>query len=261
MAPDLLDLDARGLLEREPPTPVPKATSASDRAPSSSAFQSTASVQRRTTSALVVPPGSSIVAAWMTQRAGRSPPVVATAPPSSIGAAPPALLLQRRAGRPRDRPRHPPAVQQPGVRGVGDRLDPSVVTSASRTSISAMARSYPARGVRRCGGAAVSPIRGSAMRAGWPTWGEAARRPSRSGDLGRFVLALQPLAPALDGGDELREVDLERVEDLVGVVLGAEADLALAAAGVLDDLLGGALGLLRDLLLGDQAAPGARAPP
>ena len=51
------------------------------------------------------------------------------------------------------------------------------------------------------------------------------------------------------------EVHLERVEDVVGVVLGAETDLALAGAGVLDDLLGLALGLLDDLLLGDQAAP------
>src|SRR3954464_14818826 len=68
-------------------------------------------------------------------------------------------------------------------------------------------------------------------------------------DFGRLVLALQALAPALDGGDELREVDLERVEDLVGVVLGAEPDLALASARVLDDVLGGALGLLGDLLL------------
>src|SRR3954471_20002865 len=71
-------------------------------------------------------------------------------------------------------------------------------------------------------------------------------------DFGRLVLALQALAPALDGRDELREIDLERVEDLVGVVLGAEPDLALAGAGVLDDVLGRALGLLGDLLLGDQ---------
>src|SRR3954451_16287445 len=71
-------------------------------------------------------------------------------------------------------------------------------------------------------------------------------------DFGRLVLALQALAPALDGRDELREVDLERVEDLVGVVLGAEPDLALAAAGVLDDVLGRALGMLGDLLLGDE---------
>src|SRR3954462_1991311 len=70
-------------------------------------------------------------------------------------------------------------------------------------------------------------------------------------DFGRLVLALQALAPALDGADELREVDLERVEDLVGVVLGAEADLALAGASVLDDVLGGALGLLGDLFLAD----------
>src|SRR3954449_12605744 len=68
-------------------------------------------------------------------------------------------------------------------------------------------------------------------------------------DFGRLVLALQALAPALDGRDELREVDLERVEDLVGVVLGAEPDLPLAGAGILDDVLGRALGLLDNLLL------------
>src|SRR3954470_4960340 len=67
-----------------------------------------------------------------------------------------------------------------------------------------------------------------------------------------LVLALQALAAALDGRDELREVDLERVEDLVRVVLRAEADLALASACVLDDVLGGALGLLGDLLIGHE---------
>src|SRR4051794_36553445 len=66
---------------------------------------------------------------------------------------------------------------------------------------------------------------------------------------GGFVFALEALAPTLDRGDELREVDLEGVEDLVGVVLGAEADLPLAGPGVLDDVLGRALGLARDLLL------------
>src|SRR5437868_1101124 len=71
------------------------------------------------------------------------------------------------------------------------------------------------------------------------------------GHFGRLVLAREPVAPALHGRDELRQVDLECVEDLVGVVLGAEADLALASAGVLDDVLGGSLGLLGDLLLGD----------
>src|SRR3954449_987750 len=69
---------------------------------------------------------------------------------------------------------------------------------------------------------------------------------------GWLVLALEALAAALHGGDELREVDLEGSEDLVGVVLRAEPDLALASAGVLDDVLGGAFGLTSDLLLGDQ---------
>src|SRR3954463_5346627 len=71
-------------------------------------------------------------------------------------------------------------------------------------------------------------------------------------DFGGLVATLQALAPALDRGDELREVDLERVEDLVRVVLRPEADLALAGAGVLDDVLRGALGLPRDLLLADE---------
>ena len=63
----------------------------------------------------------------------------------------------------------------------------------------------------------------------------------------------ETIAAALDGREELLKVDFEGVEDLVGVVLGAEADFALAGAGVLDDLVGGALGLLGDLLVGDQA--------
>src|SRR3954451_11808856 len=71
------------------------------------------------------------------------------------------------------------------------------------------------------------------------------------GDAG-LVLALQAFPAALHRCDELREVDLERVEDLVGVVLGAEADLALAGAGVLDDVLCPALGLLGHLFLADQ---------
>ena len=60
-----------------------------------------------------------------------------------------------------------------------------------------------------------------------------AGRARRLADLGRlFVLAAgEPVAAALHGGEELLEVDLEGVEDLVGVVLGAEADLALACRG------------------------------
>src|SRR5437588_508740 len=55
---------------------------------------------------------------------------------------------------------------------------------------------------------------------------------SPSTDLGGFVLAREALAAALHRGDELREVDLKRVEDLVGVVLGAQADLALARSRI-----------------------------
>ena len=58
--------------------------------------------------------------------------------------------------------------------------------------------------------------------------------------------------PRCTACEELLEVDLERREDVVGVVLGAEPDLALALAGLLDDLLGGALGLPGDLLVGDE---------
>src|SRR3954452_10329670 len=105
------------------------------------------------------------------------------------------------------------------------------------------------------------------MRAGWTDASKdlpwfRARNVSRSKGTGKglrtpsgdfyFVLALEPLTAPLDRGDELREVDLERVEDLVGVVLGAEPDLALTGAGVLDDVLGLALGLLGDLLLRGQ---------
>src|SRR4051794_26943879 len=69
-----------------------------------------------------------------------------------------------------------------------------------------------------------------------------------------FLLAAgEAVAAALYGGEELLQVHFKGVENLVGVVLGAEADFALAGAGVLDDLVGGALGLLGDLLVGDQA--------
>ena len=69
----------------KPPTPVPNATSASERAPSCSAHASVDAVASRMIAAEVGPP-SSIVAAWMTQRLGMAPAVVATAAPSSIGA-------------------------------------------------------------------------------------------------------------------------------------------------------------------------------
>ena len=106
----------------KPPTPVPNATSASERAPSSSAFASVERVARSMISADVGPP-SSIVAAWMTQRAGMSPAVVSTASPSPIGALCVGLALHLRPARPRDRARHAAAVHQLRVRGVGDRVD------------------------------------------------------------------------------------------------------------------------------------------
>ena len=55
--------------------------------------------------------------------------------------------------------------------------------------------------------------------------------------------------PALHGREEAPEVRLERREDLVGVVLGAEPHLALAAAGLGHELGGLALREAHDLLL------------
>src|SRR5262245_52489686 len=48
---------------------------------------------------------------------------------------------------------------------------------------------------------------------------------------------VQPLAAALDGCEELVEVDLERREDAVGPVLHLEASLAGLAPRLVDDLL------------------------
>ncbi len=56
------------------------------------------------------------------------------------------------------------------------------------------------------------------------------------------VRALEAFAAVLDGGDELGEVDLEGAEDLVGVVLGAQANLALLGTGVVDEVLRRELG-------------------
>src|SRR5262249_59566613 len=79
-------------------------------------------------------------------------------------------------------------------------------------------------------------------------------QPLRLADLAGLALAtLETVASALHSLEELLEVDLERREDVVGVVLGAEADFALALAGLLDDLLGGTLGLAGDLLVRDEA--------
>ena len=78
---------------------------------------------------------------------------------------------------------------------------------------------------------------------------------------GLVVAAGEPVAATLHGREELLEVDLEGGEDLVGVVLGAEADLALGLASVLDDLLGGALGLAVDLFARRSGARTAREPP
>src|SRR5205807_7726801 len=64
-----------------PPTPVPNATSASDRAPSSSAFASVDAVARRITAEDVGGSAgpNSIVAAWITHRQGIEPAPVSPA--------------------------------------------------------------------------------------------------------------------------------------------------------------------------------------
>ena len=122
VAPDLGDLDRRRLASGKPPTPVPNATSASERAPSSSALASVAAVARRMMSAEVGPP-STIVAAWMTQRAGMSPALVSTASPRPIGALRVALALHRAPPAREIAPATPPPWAQLGVRRVGDRVD------------------------------------------------------------------------------------------------------------------------------------------
>src|SRR5215210_8679318 len=62
-----------------------------------------------------------------------------------------------------------------------------------------------------------------------------------------FLNALQLGATPLNGFEELAEVVLQVREDLVGIVLGAEAYLALAPAGVLHDLRAPLLGPLEHL--------------
>src|ERR671913_487571 len=64
-----------------------------------------------------------------------------------------------------------------------------------------------------------------------------------------FLYALQFGAAPLDGFEQFAEVVLQVGEDLVGVIFGAEANLALAAAGVLHDLGAPLLGALEDFLL------------
>jgi hypothetical protein len=71
-------------------------------------------------------------------------------------------------------------------------------------------------------------------------------------NLGPLVGAAQALAAALDGGYAVREVELECVQGLLGVVVGAEMQLTLAGARALDDLLSRALSLANELLPGDK---------
>src|SRR4051812_37365191 len=68
---------------------------------------------------------------------------------------------------------------------------------------------------------------------------------------GRFVGLPEVFAAALNRGDELGEVDLEGAEDLVGVALSTQANLALFGTGVVDDLLARELGHTRAVMLDD----------
>jgi hypothetical protein len=151
----------------------------------------------------------------MTQRDGMSPALVSIASPEPDGGALGRLALDRRPPARWIASATPPPCSSWVFAGVGDRVD-------------------------------LEPrdVRVPDLEDGGRHGPQATLRPARP--------CPEALAPALDGRDELREVHLERVEDLVGVVLGAQADLPLAGAGVVDDVLRGALGLAGDLLVGDQ---------
>src|SRR4051794_28536321 len=83
-------------------------------------------------------------------------------------------------------------------------------------------------------------------------WAVLRSRLDRLGRCRLFVAPGETVAAALHGREELLQVHLEGVENLVGVILGTEADLPLPGAGILDDLVGSPLSLLGDLLVGDQ---------
>ena len=126
----------------KPPTPVPNATSARLRAPSSSARRSVDAVERRMISADVGPP-STIVAAWMTQRHGIAPPEVSTASPSPIGAAardsasiagPPARAIAAAT---------PPPCSRSVLAALAIASTSSAVMSASSASMVAIGLRYP----------------------------------------------------------------------------------------------------------------------
>src|SRR4051812_14723317 len=164
-------------------------------------------------------------------------------------------LAARPAGVDQSRRSHPDAGHAP-VRGNG-RTRVRQRGLAAAGAAGARAR-LPRR--RRAGGsdlllrprAAVRRRRGGDRRPRGDRVGAVARYEPGLADFGGLVAALEPLAAALHRSDELGQVHLERVEDLVGVVLRAEPDLALARPGVLDDVLRRALGLAGDLLLGDE---------
>src|SRR6202007_439825 len=181
------------------------------------------------------------------------PPSRALAPARSRGPPP------RRTSASRARPRAPPAPDS----GSTSSCTPPPASAPSGATPQASARSCPgpSAGSCPCPAASGRPSTCTSLRAcsrarPYPIAGLSRRRgcsrPRALADFSRFVLALQPLATALHGRDELRQVDLERVQDLIRGVLRAKADLALPRAGILDDVLGGALGLLGDLLLADQ---------
>src|SRR5215207_9787013 len=123
----------------KPPTPVPKAGSASDSAPSSSATRRQLSVVRRT-SAAFVRRSWPMTAPCTTQRAGRFPAGVATASPTSIG---PCRTASRSISSPPARliaPATPPPIQSRSFAALPIASTSSAVMSPSRTSSSVKER-------------------------------------------------------------------------------------------------------------------------
>src|SRR5947209_14643973 len=132
----------------------------------------------------------------------------------------------------------------------------SWVMSASRTSISVMAANYGANvgtATLRAKAMSLGGRRGPPVRAARVRCGPQRRSARALTDFRRLFFAGQPLAPAPHRANELGQIDLERVEDLIGVVLGTQPNFPFPRPGLLDDVLGRALGLLGDLLLGDHA--------
>src|SRR5512142_2383958 len=123
----------------KPPTPVPNAGSASDRAPSSSATSRQRRVVRATSSASVCRSWP-MTAPWITQRAGSRPAPVATASPTSIG---PSATASRSISSPPARfsaPATPAPIQSALFAAFATASTSSAAMSPSTSSISTAQR-------------------------------------------------------------------------------------------------------------------------